>query len=260
MASFLEVSNKMSFIGERLRFFRTLPFLKRNHERQLVPDFNLSVFEQRSDLKSLFEGYNLNLPHEWRWAQIDEVILDINSGWSPKCENELIQEISDWGVLKTTAVQQLSFQPNEHKKLPDKLEPRPEHLTAIGDILITRAGPKNRVGIVCAVNQEAERLMISDKIIRLKLIDEVDPNYIALALSTDISAAQFGLKKTGMADSQVNISQAVVKKILIPLPPLETQLEISQQVAQYDMVMDKAEATLRREEIIKTDLLKTLVA
>ena len=126
--------------------------------------------------------------------------------------------------------------------------------------MITRAGPKNRVGIVCAVNQEAERLMISDKIIRLKLIDEVDPNYIALALSTDISAAQFGLKKTGMADSQVNISQAVVKKILIPLPPLETQLEISQQVAQYDMVMDKAEATLRREEIIKTDLLKTLVA
>jgi type I restriction enzyme S subunit len=70
-----------------------------------------------------------------------------------------------------------------------------EHLTSIGDILITRAGPKNRVGIVCAINKKADRLMISDKIIRLKLIDGVEPNYIALVLSTDIVAAQFGLKK-----------------------------------------------------------------
>jgi restriction endonuclease S subunit len=58
----------------------------------------------------------------------------------------------------------------------------------------------------------------------------------------------------------VNISQAIVKKIMFPLPPLETQLEISQQAANYDKVLDKVEATLKLEKSIKEDLLKTLVA
>ena len=58
------------------------------------------------------------------------------------------------------------FQPNENKILPASLIPEPKLCVEIGDVLVTRAGPIKRVGVVATVRKEVKNRMISDKLIR----------------------------------------------------------------------------------------------
>ena len=92
------------------------------------------------------------LPAHWQSIILDDAISGIDAGWSPACLPSARDDESKWGVLKTTSVQTLRFLPHEHKELPASLDPRPQYQINVGDILITRAGPKNRVGICCVVD------------------------------------------------------------------------------------------------------------
>lgn len=111
------------------------------------------------------------IPKSWKWARLDDLAMVMDSGWSPACSDDPTKSEKEWGVLKTTAVQEMEFLVHEHKQLPIGLEPRPEAEVKSGDILITRAGPKNRVGICCLVPTVRRRLMLSDKIIRIHFVD-----------------------------------------------------------------------------------------
>ncbi|SDX49293.1 restriction endonuclease subunit S [Nitrosomonas halophila] len=174
------------------------------------------------------------LPQGWEWVRLGNTILNMDAGWSPKCESEPARD-NEWGVLKTTAVQTLQFWPYENKALPEKLAPRPDTQVEENDILITRAGPKNRVGICCVAKPVHPKIMLSDKIIRFKIYgDLISPDYCALALNTGYGAEQIERMKSGMADSQMNISQDKVKQVIVAIPPLPEQHRI---VARIDQLM-----------------------
>lgn len=100
-----------------------------------------------------------------------------------------------------------------------------------GDLLITRAGPRNRTGVICVVDGEPENLILSDKTVRLSYLRGfVNPYYIMTALSSP--AMQYFVidSMTGMATSQVNISQEKMKTFLLPLPPFNEQQRIVEEV------------------------------
>ncbi|MDO9105781.1 MAG: restriction endonuclease subunit S [Methylovulum sp.] len=167
------------------------------------------------------------LPSHWTCLTLDEAISHIDAGWSPACLAHPRRDENTWAILKTTAVQTLQFLPNEHKELPNSLQPRPHYEVNDGDILITRAGPKNRVAICCVVDKTPARLMISDKIIRFHIVNDlIDARYIALCLSAGESGRILERQKSGMADSQMNISQDKLRAIPIPLPPRAEQERI----------------------------------
>ncbi|EFB3350389.1 restriction endonuclease subunit S, partial [Escherichia coli] len=145
------------------------------------------------------------LPNGWEWCRLGELIDSIDAGWSPACSSEPAAP-GEWGVLKTTAVQSLEYREYENKALPKNKAPRPQLEVKAGDILITRAGPKNRVGISCLVEKTRENLMISDKIIRFHLISEdISEKYISLCLNYGFTSTYLENSKSGMAESQMNI-------------------------------------------------------
>ena len=57
---------------------------------------------------------------------VDDVLVSSNSGWSPRCDN-LSATGDEWGVLKVSAVTWGVFKPDENKRLPSDMEPRPQH-------------------------------------------------------------------------------------------------------------------------------------
>lgn len=199
------------------------------------------------------------LPSGWNWSTIGDLISLMGSGWSPACLDQPQHTPNQWAVLKTTAVQLMSYQCHQNKRLPEKLQPRPELEVMAGDILITRAGPKNRVGICCLVEQTPTHLMLSDKIVRFHLIDEVlDPRFIVLCLNAGWSFEQIEHAKTGMAESQVNISQADIRSIVVPIC---SKAEQSRIVARVDALMrlcDELEANGRLEAEQHARLVGTL--
>lgn len=175
------------------------------------------------------------LPENWEWIQLYQLVLLMDAGWSPACKQYPTKNSDTWGVLKTTAVQSLNYQWEEHKELPQNLNPRPEYEVEVGDILITRAGPKNRVGICCLVKNTRPKLMISDKIIRFHLVEELlFPDFVVLSLNAGFSQNYIESQKSGMAESQMNISQAKLRTTPIPIPPLAEQKRI---VAKVDHLM-----------------------
>lgn len=170
------------------------------------------------------------LPNRWEWCRLGELIDSIDAGWSPACSSEPAAP-GEWGVLKTTAVQSLEYREYENKALPKNKAPRPQLEVKAGDILITRAGPKNRVGISCLVEKTRENLMISDKIIRFHLISEdISEKYISLCLNYGFTSTYLENSKSGMAESQMNISQDILKMAPIAIPTTHEQLKITDKI------------------------------
>lgn len=187
-------------------------------------------------------------PAHWETITLDEAISTIDAGWSPACLPNARDNANKWAVLKTTAVQVLRFLHHEHKELPASLDPRPQYQIEVGDILITRAGPKNRVGICCVVDVAPPRLMISDKLIRFHIVDDlINPRFVALCLSAGEPGRIVERLKSGMADSQMNISQDKLRSITIPLPPIEEQQRILAKIEAFMKVVDSYSERLRKE-------------
>jgi type I restriction enzyme S subunit len=200
------------------------------------------------------------LPETWLWVVLDDLIEYMDSGWSPQCEDHPRSSMECWGVLKTTAVQSLSFDDKHHKELPSKLQPRPQHEAGACDILVTRAGPKNRVGISCVIDKVEPRLMISDKIIRFRVADKISPRYVALALNTGRSGEAVEQAKTGMAVMQMNISQVRLRAVPIPLPPLAEQHRIVAKVDELMALCDQLEQQLSQADQQRRRLLEAVLA
>ena len=162
----------------------------------------------------------------WKRETVGNVILSMDAGWSPQCDDVPARK-GEWGVLKTTSVQWCEFRPHENKVLPPGLEPIPELAAREGDVLVTRAGPRKRVGVVAAVRESEPQLTISDKLIRLRPDRaKIDPRFLELSLASPFSQEHLVRRKTGLADAQVNISQAILRATPIAYPPLPEQRRI----------------------------------
>jgi type I restriction enzyme, S subunit len=159
--------------------------------------------------------------------EISELISGLNQGWSPKCENYPSKDYQKWGVIKTTAIQHMEFIEEENKQLPDSLDPREKHELKAGDILITRAGPRIRVGVCCLIKKVRPRLLLCDKAYRFRAnLKRVIPEYLVLALNTPGILGEINAMKTGISESGVNLTQNGFSTIKLSIPPIEEQKEI----------------------------------
>ena len=189
---------------------------------------------------------------------VDDVLVSSNSGWSPRCDN--IPATSDeWGVLKVSAVTWGVFKPEENKRLPSDMEPRPQHTLGAGDILVSRANTAELVGRGVKVPEDYPRLMLSDKIVRLALSDAVQSDYFLLAFNASPVRAYFAKVATGTSDSMRNITRSHIKAAPIVFPPLAEQKRI---VAKFDELMalcDRLEEQVGEGEQLNAALMASLV-
>jgi type I restriction enzyme S subunit len=200
------------------------------------------------------------LPSHWRWAPLGNLVENMGSGWSPACEEGERIDSQRWAVLRTTAVQVMQYQWREHKTIPNKLSGRPEIEVHKGDILITRAGPMNRVGISCLVDETPSRLMLSDKIIRFHAADaELVPAFIVLALNAGWTREQINSAKTGMAASQVNISQSDLRRVTIPICSKSEQIRILSKVEELRDFCSRARESLSRLQEVKNKIAEAML-
>ncbi|MFM4997569.1 restriction endonuclease subunit S [Aeromonas sanarellii] len=200
------------------------------------------------------------LPQGWEWCHLKDIITIMDAGWSPACPPEASPDIDTWGVLKTTAVQTLEYRDYENKVLDKTKTPRPENEVMVGDILITRAGPKNRVGISCLVEKTRPKLMISDKIIRFHLVEVgLSERFISLCLNAGATAVYIDGSKSGMAESQMNISQDKLKLAPIPLGPIKEQNHIMDRVDQLMTLCDQLKTRLQTSQQTQLALAESLV-
>ena len=195
------------------------------------------------------------LPQGWEWCNLQSLITIMDAGWSPACPPEPSPSNEIWGVLKTTAVQSMEYREYENKVLAANKEPRPQYEVKVGDILITRAGPKNRVGVSCLVQATRPKLMISDKVIRFHLVEMgMCERYLSLCLNAGATADYLDSTKSGMAESQMNISQDKLKAAPVPLAPAKEQFKIIKRVDELIALCDNLKAHISESQFTQLHL------
>ncbi len=230
----------------------------REEKEQMVKDKKLKKKDLISTPISEDEK-PFEIPESWEWVKLAELIFGTNAGKSPNCEKKPKSD-NRWGVLTTTSIQNGFFLPEGNKILPDSFIVKNEHIVHYGDVLITRAGPRNRTGIVCVVNRPCDNLILSDKTVRIEYSHSNINPYLVMYFLNSESLHEYIMKATvGMAASQVNISQENIQSIIFPLPPLAEQHRIVEKIEQLMPLVDeydKAQSELNNLNQELSDRLK----
>ncbi len=168
------------------------------------------------------------VPVHWEVKSIKRLAATLEQGWSPQCEGFPAQSDDEWGVLKVGCVNGGVFRPEENKALPPELEPIPTLSLAAGDLLVSRANTRELVGGAAIVLQAYPRLMLCDKLYRIRLHpDACVPKYLASYLGTAQIRSQIELAATGASSSMLNIGQSTILELEAPVPPLSEQTAIT---------------------------------
>lgn len=189
------------------------------------------------------------IPAHWNATRLKFHLRGITQGWSPQCEG-LPADPDDWGVLKAGCVNGDTFKAEENKRLPDSELPFPEIEVRPGDVVMSRANTTELVGSAAIVPAEVRpRLMLSDKLYRLVVkADELLPEFLVYFLRTPSGRFDFERTASGASNSMQNISQDVVRNLLLPVPPLAEQhaivAYIARETAKLDAIRTATERTI----------------
>ena len=163
------------------------------------------------------------VPAHWEVLPIKRLLLSIEQGWSPQCEN-FPANPGQWGVLKVGCVNGGNFNADENKALPEDLEPLPDLAICRGDVLVSRANTRDLVGSVAVVERDYEKLLLCDKLYRLRVMaDRCEPTFLAHFVGGSAARSVIEAATTGASSSMLNIGQGAIVCMPIALPPLQEQ-------------------------------------
>jgi type I restriction enzyme S subunit len=183
---------------------------------------------------------------EWTNATVRDVVSHIASGPSPTCEERHVSG-SEWGLLKTTAATWSGWNQNAHKVPPPEYWGQTRLEVQRDDVIITKAGPRNRVGVVVHVPQTRPRLMVSGKMVLLRPDrSRVVPRLLADVLASSPSQKYLDDRTTGMAEAQTNFANSALLNTPLRLPPLEEQRRIAEILDTIDESTQAAERVIAK--------------
>jgi type I restriction enzyme S subunit len=103
-------------------------------------------------------------------------------------------------------------------------------------------------------------LLLSDKSLRLLVIEPIDRKWLHKALSSSVVRGQLSAMATGTSDSMRNVSQDKIESVVLPLPPLDEQHQIAEttedRLSVVDQLSAQVEADLKRAARLRQGILK----
>jgi type I restriction enzyme, S subunit len=184
------------------------------------------------------------IPAKWEVKSLEELLLRIDSGMSPKCEDRSA-EPSEWGVLKVSAVTGDVFLPHENKVL-GLATGSSEHLEVkMGDILLARGnGSAALVAKPVYVMNTQPKLILSDLIYRLV----PDPKtlhgrFLCHALIIPAVRRQIEVRLRGTSGIH-KISKSSLVEVRIPVPSIDEQSSLGSLIGALEEYLSRAQETV----------------
>lgn len=199
-------------------------------------------------LKSVFLemfGDPVQNEKEWDKTQFSELLADIESGKSPKCEARRADP-DEWGVLKLGAVTRCKFDGSENKALPKDVSPSVRDEVKAGDLLFSRKNTYELVAACAYVFQTRSKLLMPDLIFRFVFKEdaEINPIFIWKLLTCDSQRKAIQSLASGAAGSMPNISKANLKVVSLPTPPILLQNEFATIVKKVEGIKSRYQQSL----------------
>ena len=204
------------------------------------------------------------VPEHWKIAPIKRIIKLMEQGKSPECEN--IPAISDqWGVLKTSCVNNGVFHANQNKALPENIKPHIQYQVKAGDVLMSRAsGSINLIGSVALVPENVQdNLLLSDKIFRIHLSKDCDSRFFTLLLATPYMRTLIERAISGAEGMANNITKTAILEFISAIPPLDEQVQLvlylNQKIETFNSLIEKSSRAIQLMQERRTALISAAV-
>ena len=197
-----------------------------------------------SVLKAAVEGkFGSSGARNWICTNLGTVLTAIEAGKSFKCE-ERMPNNHEVGVVKVSAVTWGTYDEEESKTClnSDRIESR--YFVRPGDFLFSRANTIELVGACVIAQRVVRKIMLSDKILRLRFSGAVVPQWVLYWLRSEIGRKEIQRLATGNQESMRNIGQERIRQIAFALPSLDEQKRIVAEVERRLSVIDELEATV----------------
>lgn len=202
------------------------------------------------------------IPEDWSVCQLKDLIKDLEAGVSVNSvEESLHLRTHSFSILKTSAVSNGAFFPQECKKiLPKdlyraKLNPRAEA------IIISRMNTPDLVGECCYVQEDHPHLFLPDRLWMTTFHKGIDVN--AQWLNFLLNSVRFKKKikasATGTSGSMKNISKEVLLGILIPYPHSNEQKKIAAALSDIDSLINSLDRFIAKKRNIKLATMQQLL-
>lgn len=198
------------------------------------------------------------IPKEWHTGELDNALNNIEAGKSPSCP-DIPAHTGEWGVLKVSAVHPDGFRAHENKLVEQTELQDQRYEVKSGDLLITRANTPELVGLPCLVHTDRERLMLSDKTLRLHVKEGYEKAFIFISLTQPYVRSQIQIAATGTSMSMKNISQNSLKRLNMKFPPHAEQVLIAERILDAGRRISEENALLKKMEQQKAGLMDDLL-
>ncbi len=157
---------------------------------------------------------------------LQELITDIDAGWSPVCEEIPRDSPNQPAILKQSAITKRYFDPEQNKLLPSGLAIKKAVYAKKSDLLFSRKNTPELVGSTAYVFDDYENLLLPDTIFSLRYDhSKVSGTYLYFLFNDKEFRKKIQGLSVGQAKSMSNISQEKLLQLEIPRPDLDKQNE-----------------------------------
>ncbi len=182
---------------------------------ELVPALFLEMF-----------GDPASNPKGWQMYRIDELLERFEGGKNLQAGDD---ESATYRILKISAVTSGRYIESESKPAPNDLIPAQSHFVRTGDLLISRANTEALVGATAIVDRTDGRTLLPDKLWRFiwRSDTAIEPKFALHLFQQPAIRNKLSQLASGTGGSMKNISQAKLKTLELPVPPIELQRQFA---------------------------------
>ena len=161
------------------------------------------------------------LPDDWEWKPLEKLIVEKpRNGYSPKAVNYE----TNTKTLKLAATTSGKFVGSEYKYIDESI-PEDSYLwLEPDDILIQRSNSLEYVGVSAIYKEASHEFIYPDLMMKLKVTDEILPEYLHIVLSSPFIREYFRNSASGTSGNMPKINQKIVMAAMVPVPPISQQI------------------------------------
>ncbi len=183
-----------------------------------------------SEVKDISDEIPFDIPNSWEWCRLVDITKQIHYGYTASAKSE-----GNIKLLRITDIQNNSVCWNNVPFCEISEKELLNYKLSLKDILIARTG--GTVGKSYIIKDICGLSVFASYLIRLIPIVNVSEDYIKLFLESSMYWKQ--LKAKSMGTGQPNVNGEALKSLLIPLPPYNEQIRISNKVENALLIINE---------------------
>ena len=167
------------------------------------------------------------IPDSWVWCRLGDLIeKNPRNGLSLKP----VDYETPTKTLKLSATTSGEFDGTKCKYLNEAIEADSYLWLKDGDILIQRANSLDFVGTAAVYRGDDNEFIYPDLMMKCRAVKQEMTDYLHLVLSAQFTRMYYRKNSTGATGNMPKINQATIIDTLIPVPPLDEQSKIMDQI------------------------------